>query len=500
MAFVGLDLGTTRVKAIVLDAAGRLLGEGAQSVGLHRAEGGAVEQSLDEIWEATLTSLRRAVADTRARDIRALGVSSQGGALQLLDAGRRPAGPVISWLDARGGPWDAANNRRLGGEWFGARVGHRGSGLAIGQLQRLFGQATVGSESSGTFREPAVRAFPAGFVGDLVVERLCGRWAHDATSAGLTLLFNPRAGRYDPDVLALAGVTEAQLPPVLPATQPAAGLLESVAAAVGLTPGIPVSVAIHDQSASALGVGAVHAGQVMFGAGTAWVLLAVSDRWLEPVTEAAFAAHHIVPGLTGQILSLHNGGSAVSWVVGLTREGGGEVALDDRLERSPPGANGVRFAPFLAGTPPFGIRPGASAMLTGLGLEHGPEHLLRAVVEGLAFELRRHLDRLRDAGCSARALLMSGGAAASRVTPQIIADVTGLEVACATGSESSARGAAILARHLVEAGSDLAQLADAMNSPARSVPPGPAAVVYQAAFADYLDWLKSTGTLQPSAA
>ena len=156
MSFIGLDLGTTRVKAVALDAAGRLLGQGAQPVSLHRASGGVVEQSLDEIWEATLASLRQVVTGTDARDIRALGVSSQGGALQLLDAGRQPAGPVISWLDARGEPWDVANNRRLGAGWFGVRVGHRGSGLAIGQLQRLSGEATARSDAPGTSHEPAV--------------------------------------------------------------------------------------------------------------------------------------------------------------------------------------------------------------------------------------------------------------------------------------------------------------------------------------------------------
>lgn len=480
IAFLGLDLGTTRVKAVVLDAAGQVLGQGAQSVGLHRADGGVVEQSLDEIWQAALASLRQAVADTNARDIRALGVSSQGGALQRLAHGRCPAGPVISWLDARGEPWDKANNEKLGAAWFAARVGHCGSGLAIGQLQRLSAEA------------------PVGFVGDLVVERLCGRPAHDATSADLTLLFNPREGRYDPDVLTLAGITEAQLPAVLPATCPAGELLESVAAAVGLRPGIPVSVAIHDQYASALGVGAVRAGQVMFGAGTAWVLLAVADQWLDPVTEAAFAAQHIVPKLTGQILSLHNGGSAVAWISALSGNDG--TSLDDRLERVSPGASGLRFAPFLAGTPPFGIRPGVGALFTGLRLEHGPEHLLRAVVEGLAFELRRHLDRLREAGCGPHELLMSGGASASRVTPQIIADVTGLPVACATESETSARGAAILARHLDEPGSDLAQLADEMSSAARHVLPGPFEAAYQAAFTEYLAWLQSNGILESRSA
>jgi xylulokinase len=487
MAFLGLDLGTTHVKAIVTDAAGRMLGLGAQGVSLHRGSGGAVEQDLEEIWQATLTALRQAVTIGGTRDVQAVGVSSQGGAMQLLDAHRSPVGRVISWLDARGEPWDAANNQRLGVDWFAARVGHRGSGFAIGQLQRL-------REAAGTSPVPGLHV---GFVGDLIVERLCGRPGHDATSAGLTFLVNPQAGRYDPEVLALAGVTEAQLPSLLPVNQSAGGLLESVATAVGLTPGIPVSPAIHDQYASALGLGAVRAGQVMFGAGTAWVLLAVADRWPDPITGGAFAARHVVPGLTGQILSLRNGGSAVAWVEGLTNGGNDGGDLDDRLERVPPGSNGLRFAPFLAATAPTGIRPGSGAMLSGVKLEHGPEHLLRGVVEGLAFELRRHLDCLRRAGCVPRELLMSGGAAASRVTPGIIADVTRLPVECATQRESSALGAAILARHLVEPGSDLTQLAESMKAPARSVPPGPDGSSYEEAFAGYLEWLRATGALEP---
>jgi len=85
----------------------------------------------------------------------------------------------------------------------------------------------------------------------------------------------------------------------------------------GLRPGIPVSAAIHDQYASALGTGAVRAGTVMVGTGTAWVLLAVNDRLAAPVIDEAFVCHHVVDGLCGQILSLVNGGSALTWALNL---------------------------------------------------------------------------------------------------------------------------------------------------------------------------------------
>ena len=306
---LGLDLGTTNVKALVTDFAGRQLGEGSCAVRLFQLGSGGVEQDIEEIWSATRGAVREAVRSVDASGIKAVGVSSQGGAMQLLDAHGRPSGRVISWLDQRGARFDDALGAELGEEWFAQRLGHGRAGLAIGQLLRLR------QENPGRLAAPN----RIGFVGDVIVSRLCGRAAHDGTSCSLTLLYNPARREYDPDLLARLGVTPAQLPALLPAREAAGGLSPSFAQENGLRPGIPVSAAIHDQYTAALAAGAVRAGTVMIGTGTAWVLLPISGSLTPPATPDAFVCHHAAEGLWGQILSLENGGSALAWALELDR-------------------------------------------------------------------------------------------------------------------------------------------------------------------------------------
>jgi xylulokinase len=151
--YLGLDLGTTNVKAVVASEAGKVLGEASRAVRLiHRGHGG-VEQDIEEIWRAAVMAIRQATKRIRASGIRAVGISSQGGALQMQDKRGKPKGRVISWLDQRGGPFDRALTEELGKDWFVERVGHRGAGLAVGHLMRLKPKGRIG------------------FVGDVVVGR-----------------------------------------------------------------------------------------------------------------------------------------------------------------------------------------------------------------------------------------------------------------------------------------------------------------------------------------
>jgi len=478
---LGLDLGTTNVKAALADDAGHLLRLGSAVVQLCPLAGGGVEQDLEEIWSATRTAIQQATSGHDAAAVRAVGVSSQGGALQLLDEQGQPLGSVVSWLDDRGRRDDERLTDELGQAWFRRRIGHGRSGLAIGQVLRLRCEHP-------SWLTPAQRV---GFVGDCIVERLCGRAAHDATSCGLTLLYNPARRSYDPEVLARLGLREAQLPALL-APRAGAGVLRSEAARqTGLPAGIPVSPAIHDQYAAALGTGVVNAGEVMFGAGTAWVLLVVMDQLAEPVIDEAFVCNHPIAGLHGQIISLRNGGSAVSWakkLLGLDTQPGFD--LDAALASVKPGCDGVGCWPFLAAYGAAGVPAETGGRLVGLQLSHTPAHVLRAVVEGLAYELNRHLDFLRQARASVQKLVMSGGAASSRVTPQIVADVTGLPVECANVAEASVVGAVVLARALVEPERELKDLALEIVPAPRVVTPGESASFYQAKYREYVESLR----------
>lgn len=474
---LGLDLGTTNVKALVTDRAGRPLAHGSCSVPLFHVGQGGVEQDLGDMKRATLTAVREAVRSLDATGIEAVGVSSQGGAMQLLSPLGKPVGRVISWLDQRGRTFDDALTAELGAEWFRRRIGHGRSGMAIGQVLRL------------RHEQPQTRQVISrlGFVGDLLVAWLCGRAVHDGTSCGLTLLYNPHLRGYDPDLLRRLELEACQLPDLAAPRETAGGLQMTFARATGLRTGIPVSAAVHDQYASALGTGAVRPGMVMIGTGTAWVLLAVSDHLPAPVTDDAYVCEHLVDGLAGQILSLVNGGSALAWamdLMGLASQDARE--LETLLASSPAGSNGLRFWPFLAPAGAPGLPPATRGRLSGLQLAHRRSHVARAVVEGLAFELNRHLDFLRKAGRPPRQLVLSGSAAASAATARILADVTALPLHCASAGEASLLGAAILARSLLEPQRSLVDLVDEMTSPPQLVEPSADAPFYQEQYHAYL--------------
>lgn len=474
---LGLDLGTTNVKALVADEDGLPFGHGSCPVRLHQIGNGGVEQDLEEIWQATLAAINQALKGVQPAKVRAIGVSSQGGALQLLDPQSRPLGRVISWLDQRGRPFDQRLTEELGKEWFWENIAHRRSGLAVGQLLRLRAETPAQLEPPNRI----------GFVGDAIVSRLCGCAAQDGTSAGLTLLYDPRSRTYSPRLLERLGLAATQLPALVSPPQSAGGLLSSVAAQTGLRPGIPVSPAVHDQYASALATGAVQPGILMVGTGTAWVLLGVSDKVPGPVHDGALVCHHIVDGLWGQIVSMVNGGSSFSWALQLTGQANlGPDAIDQLLETAGPGSGGLALWPFMTCSSPAGLPSDIRGRLSGLQLSHGAAHLVRAVVEGLACELNRHLGLLRDNGQTIDRIVLGGSAAASRVTPRILADVTGLPLRGFGDGEASVVGAVIVARHLLEPKVPVSELAAAMAGQSAEVLPGPDASLYQAQYHQYL--------------
>jgi xylulokinase len=187
------------------------------------------------------------------------------------------------------------------------------------------------------------------------------------------------------------------------------------------------------------------------------------------------------------MLSLGNGGSSLTWALGLLGLGqeSGE-RLDAVLASVAAGSEGVRFWPFLAPFNAAGVAPGTAGRLAGLRLCHTSAHIARSVVEGLALELTRHLRFLTDAGIRVGRLVMCGGAAASQVTPSIIADATGLPVACSTESEMSAVGAAVVARGLLEPDAALADLSRAMSPAVRVVRPGANVGLYRGMLDEYL--------------
>lgn len=474
--YLGLDLGTSNVKAVVVDGDGRSWGESSAPVARVALPGGGVEQDIDEIWSAACRAIGEATSGIDAKRIEAVGVSSQGAALQLLDAAERPLGRVISWLDHRGDPFDEALSQRWGDDLLVERLGRAPCALTPGQLLRLR------AEQSGLLAQAA----GLGFVGDVIVGRLTGRRAHDATSLSIAMLLNPSLGRADPTLLAELQLAEGQLPALLLATKPAGALLASAAAQTGLRAGIPVSPAVHDQYAAVLGTGAVRVGDVSLGTGSAWVLVVNAARLERPVIRGAFVCPHPIRGLFGQLISMGNGGSALAWAMQLLGRAEFSSQDVDAAAAVPAGSEGLCFWPLLAAGA-AGAEKVPGGRLTGIGFGHTGRHLVRAVLEGLACELARYIRLCEAGGVATDRLVLSGSAAGSSVTPQIIADVTGRPVRCSARPAASAWGAAVLARAMLEPQADLARLATEWAAESRPVEPGANREAYAALLTRYLD-------------
>jgi len=460
--FLGLDLGTTNVKVLAVDADGRVLAQNSAPVECFPTPDGGMEQDIEQIWDAPRRAIRRTVAGAADHAVDAIGVSSQGGALQLLDAGDRPLGRVLSWMDPRGKPFDRHIEQTWGVDYLVAHTGSNLSTTTLGQVLRL-------AEHSPATLE-AARAIA--FVGDLIVGRLCARRAHDATSLSLAMLYNPRLRCADPDLLARLRIDNKRLPDLLPANETAGRLTSIAASETGLPAGIPVSPAVHDQYAAALGAGAVAEGDLLIGTGTAWVLLAVTGQLAPPVAERTFVCTHPVSGLFGQLLSLGGAGALIQSAIEQAGQNMPEPeTLDQWVASIPAGADGLRFE---LPPPADGASDGSSlsrGVFSGQNARHGPKHFLRAVVEGLARELARCLDRFARAGLPVGCVLLSGPAASGGAIAQIIANSLNRPVTCCRQSALSAMGAATVANSLVDPGTSLAVLASRRTTPGRVLPP-----------------------------
>ena len=176
---LGIDVGTSRLKVGVFGPDGRLEALSAQECSPDYLPHGKVEIDPEIWWQSLNKAVDECFASVDRRCLRAIGVSSQGGALQILDDSGRPAGPVISWLDGRGRPYDQQITEQIGSEALFARTGHSRGIMALGQLLRL------GEQSPELLAPPNSVAF----VGDAIVGRLCGRRAHDATSLSCAVVY-----------------------------------------------------------------------------------------------------------------------------------------------------------------------------------------------------------------------------------------------------------------------------------------------------------------------
>ncbi len=438
---LGIEVGTSALKAVLYDLAGVERFTARRTYRLMTPQPGWAEQDADEIWRALVAALREAAEASAGHGrIAALALAAQAGSVVPVDAAGAPLAPLITWLDCRAEPivaaWRmdgvAARVRQLSG-W------HPHPGLALASIAWLTRHAPSVAKQAVRFLD--VQGF--------LLQRLTGRPLTDFSEAAELLLLDRTTRIWSPELSALAGISTTQLSELAPAGTMAGRLLPEVVRATGLPTDLTVVVGGQDQCCAALGMGVMAPGQLMLASGTAWVLTALaSDPHLDRMPAGMDLNFHVVRDVYTVSQLLGGFGAVVDWWLNLLGldAAGRYAALETALAESPPGANGLLFLP-LGGSVQTSndVQTGGSGGFVGLRLDHTRADMVRALCEGIAYEVRWALEMLDAAHLPARQMWMSGGATRGAGWPALLAGITGIPLHVAHGANWPARGAATLA-------------------------------------------------------
>lgn len=444
---VGIDIGTSAAKAVLVAADGRVLARASAAYPLMTPRPGWTEQAPENWWTATVAVLRELTARAPHGRIAGVGLSGQMHGSVFLDRTGAPIRPALLWNDARTADACAEIERRVGRERVIAITGNRAStGMQAPKLLWL------------RANEPEAHARVAKLVlpKDFIRYRLTGTHATDAADASGTLLLDLARRRYSEEMLQALGIRADWLPEVVEGPDVTGHITAEVAAATGLPAGIPVVAGGGDNACAAIGAGLVAEGRGVCSLGTSGTIFVQSATPLVDPEGALNAFCAAVPGayhLMGVILSA---GGSLAWfrdkIVPQDAErlrAAGQDPFTALLEEAAgvaAGADGLLFLPYLAGERAPHMDPHARGAWIGLSLAHERRHLVRALIEGVGFAFADCLRRMRELGLEPSGLGLTGGGGRAELWRTILSAQLETPLDAVTAEEGPALGAAILAQ------------------------------------------------------
>ncbi|MFL5685307.1 MAG: xylulokinase [Chloroflexota bacterium] len=439
MAYVvGIDASTTATKAVLVDEAGTVVGIGAREYGYDIPQPGWTEQSPELWWDGAVAAIREVLASTgvAGEEVAAVGLTGQMHGLVLLDDADRILRPAILWNDQRTAHACDEIREAVGPERLIAITGNTAlTGFTAPKL------VWVRDHEPDVWSRVAHVLLPK----DYVRLRLTGEHALDKADGAGTLLFDLEARDWSPEVLDVLRIDPRWLPPTFEGPEVTGRVTTVAAESTGLRAGTPVVAGGGDQSANAVGVGAVEPGVVALSLGTSGVVLATTERALRDPAGQVHAFCHAVPGRWHLMTVMLSAAGSLRWFRDTLAPGEGFGPLVDAASDTPAALEGLFFLPYLTGERSPYPDPQARGAFVGLSITHDRAHLTRAVLEGVAFGLRDGLDQMTATGMPAPAQIRaSGGGTASRLWRQILADVLDTELATVSTTEGAAFGAAML--------------------------------------------------------
>jgi xylulokinase len=424
---------------LLLGDDGRLLGSATADHADFRSPHTAwAEQDPVDWWRASRDAIRAvlAAAGVDAGVVNGIGLSGQMHGAVLLDAGGAVLRPSIIWCDQR-----TEDECR----WLDEKVGRdrllqltSNPALTNFTLTKLL---WVRKHEPGVWSRVRHVLLPK----DYVRFRLSGEHAIDAADASGTLMLDVGQRRWSREVLDAAEVDAHLLPTVYEGPEVCARVSREAAELTGIAAGTPIVAGAGDQAAGAIGMGITRPGAVSATIGTSGVVFAATDR---PATDPKGRIHtfcHAIPGRWHVMGVTQAAGLSLRWLRALMKSDASYDELTAEAARVPPGADGVLWAPYLMGERTPHCDPNARAALIGLAANHGLGHVVRAVLEGVAFSLRDTLAIFAEMQVPVESIRLGGGGARSALWRQIQADVYDKPVDTVEADEGAAFGAAILA-------------------------------------------------------
>jgi xylulokinase len=434
-SLLGIDLGTSSVKAVITDIRGAVLSHAAAEYAVSNPRPGWAETDPADWLSATISAVGAALAAAAPTVPQALGLSGQMHGLVPADATGQALRPAMLWSDARAIPQLAAY-RDLP-DWLYTRLANP---LSPGMAGPML--AWLAENETHTYRRTRWALQPK----DWLRAQLTDRFASEPSDASATLLYDIVDDRWDGEVVAALGLEAALLADLLPSAGHSAGVLTPRAAGLlGLPPGIPVAAGAADTAAAALGSGLTEPGSAQLTIGTGAQVVTPVTTLPEDLT-ASTAVRHLYRAATDRgwyvMGAVLNGGLTLNWVrrvLGVSWPELYDAAADE------PAPDDPLFLPHLSGERTPYMDPGMRGAWTYLSPTHDRSRLLRAALEGVAFAIKDAVDCVLDGSIAADHLRLAGGGSTNPTWRQLLADVLGYPLRAVDVPAASARGAALLA-------------------------------------------------------
>ncbi|MEI3264539.1 MAG: xylulokinase [Gemmiger sp.] len=476
MLYIGIDLGTSASKFLLVDEVGRVLNTVTKEYPLSFPRPGWSEQDPAHWWQACLAGVPELLAGFDAKQVAGIGVGGQMHGLVALDAAGNVLRPAILWNDGRTAAQVDYLNETVGNDKLSAWTGNIAfAGFTAPKL------LWMRQNEPDLFARIAKILLPK----DYLVYRLTGVHATDYSDASGTLLLDVAHKRWSSEMLDLCGVTEAQMPTLFDSWQPVGTLTAAAAAALGLPTDVVVCAGAGDNAAAAIGTGTVGEGRCNISLGTSGTVFISSEQFRVDPHNALHAFAHADGGfhLMGCMLSA---ASCNKWWMEDILHDGDYAAAQEAIVPEKLGRSHVFYLPYLMGERSPINDTNARAVFLGMTMDTTRADMTQAMLEGVAFALRDSVEVARSLGLDISRSTLCGGGSRSTLWRTILANVLGIPLDLPATEQGPGYGAALLA--LVACGRyrNVAEVSRAMLHIQATVQPDPElTALYDARYAEF---------------